>query len=510
MGLPFALSVLERARCSRDPRFDGRFYFGVRSTGIYCRPICPAAPSARPCQVDYFATAAAAQAAGFRPCLRCRPETAPGTPAWHGTLAVVRRALHLIDEGALDEASVPQFAARLGLGARQLDRLFARHVGVAPIALAQTRRVHFAKRLIDSSNLSMTDIALASGYASVRRFNCAVRDAYGRSPRELRRHATEPHRATRTGEVRLTLAYRPPYDWMALKEFLRRRALPGVEVLDQTSYARVLGNRDGPALIRVRPIPGHDALELRVYNAAAAELFQIANAARRMFDLSADPSRITRDLGTDPRLRTLVKRHPGMRLPGAWEPFECAVRAIIGQQVSVAAGRTFATRLVQRFGEPVCTPVQGLTHVFPTPHALAHGDLSRLGLTDARTRSLHALACAVTNDLITFDTDAATLTTQLTALPGIGEWTAQYVALRALGEPDMLPSADRILCRMASERGRSLSARELLRRAESWRPWRSYATVHLWCAAREMAARGMTEPLRNDHPDSRGADSENA
>lgn len=488
-ALPFELPVLERARRSRDPRFDGRFYFGVRSTGVYCRPVCPAAPAAHTRQVHYFGTAAAAHAAGFRPCLRCRPEAAPGTPAWRGTAAVVRRALRLIHEGALDATTVPQFAARLGLGARQLNRLFAEHVGASPIALAQTRRLHFAKRLIDNSTLSMTAIALAAGYGSLRRFNTAVRDAYGRPPRELRRHRAQDEPDRPAGEVRLTLAYRPPYDWVRLSAFVRQRALPGIELMNGTGYARVIRTSAGPALIRVQPLPGRDALELRVRDAPATELFQIANAARRVFDLSADPDQISRDLSADRVLRTLVQQRPGLRIPGMWDPFECGVRAVLGQQVSVTAGRTFAARLVQRFGEPVSTTVEGLTHLFPTPLALVQGDLTGLGLTGVRVRALRALAAAVLDGRIDFAAGAGVLIGQLQALPGIGAWTAQYVALRALGEPDALPAADLVLRRMAGGAERTLSEQALHGRADLWRPWRGYATVHLWCAANEAPAR---------------------
>lgn len=475
--------MLERARRSRDPRFDGRFYIGVTSTGIYCRPICPAAPRAQSRHTLYFATAAAAHAAGFRPCLRCRPEAAPGTSAWLGTSAVVQRALRLIQDGALDESRVPQFAARLGLGARQLDRLFAQHVGASPLALAQTRRLHFAKGLIDGSTLPMTEVALAAGYASLRRFNDAVLEAYGRSPRSLRRlSAREPH-AGATGEIRLVLAYRPPYDWAQIGEFLRVRAVPGLETFDDDGYARLIRTEQTHAVICVRPIPGRDALELRVRSAPPTALVPIAAAARRMFDLAADPRQVAADLGADRQLRPLLRRRPGVRIPGAWDPFECAVRAVLGQQVSVAAARTLAARLVRRLGDPVSTGSGALTHLFPTAERLADGDLDGLGITGARIRALRALARAVVQGALDFGAGPAEVDAGLKALPGFGEWTAQYIALRALGEPDALPSADLVLRRMAGGRSGPLSARQLEQRAEAWRPWRGYATVHLWYTA---------------------------
>lgn len=488
-GLPFNLSVLERARLSRDPRFDGKFFIGVTSTGIYCRPVCPAAPAAKSRHTRYFASAAAAHEAGFRPCLRCRPEAAPGTPAWTGTSAVVRRALRLIQEGALDEQTVSDFAARLGLGLRHLDRLFTRHVGASPLAVAHTRRLHFAKRLIDDSCLPMTEIALAAGFGSLRRFNDAFRKAYGLPPRELRKQCggTPPHGTA--DEVRLTLAYRPPYDWDHLREFLGLRAIPGVEKVDALSYARLIQTADSHAEIRVRPLPGREALELRVRGAAPPFLFQIASAARRVFDLSGDPDGVAQSLGADALLRPLVRRRPGLRIPGAWDPFECAVRAVLGQQVTVAGARTLAARLVQRLGRPVAG-TEGLTHLFPTPRALAAGNLDGLGLTGARIKALKALAEALACGRISFDRPAAQVIESLKELPGFGEWTAQYIALRSLGEPDALPGADLVLRRMAGNGGGPLPVKELERRAERWRPWRSYAVMHLWCAAGERQARG--------------------
>ncbi len=485
--LPFDLSVLERARLSRDPRFDGKFFIGVTSTGIYCRPVCPAAPNAQSRHTRYFTTAAAAHEAGFRPCLRCRPEASPGTPAWTGTSAVVRRALRLIQEGALDGQTVAQFAARLGIGSRHLDRLFAQHVGASPLAVAQTRRLHFAKRLIDDSDLPMTEIALAAGFGSLRRFNDTFRSAYALSPSALRRRRgdTEPRGAA--GEVRLALSYRPPYDWDHLHAFLGARAIPGVERVDAEGYARLIRTADGHAEIRVSPLPGRDALELRVRGAPAGALFQIASAARRIFDLSADPQWIADSLGRDRLLRPSLGRRPGLRVPGAWDPFECAVRAVLGQQVTVAGARTLAARLVQRVGQPVAG-TDGLTHLFPMPQTLAAAPLDGLGLTGARITALKALAQAVVESRVAFDRPAAEVVAALKALPGVGEWTAQYIAMRALGEPDALPGADLVLRRMAGNGQGPLSTNAMEQRAERWRPWRSYAVMHLWCAAGEPPA----------------------
>ncbi|MGH8318836.1 MAG: AlkA N-terminal domain-containing protein [Steroidobacteraceae bacterium] len=484
--LAFDPTVLERARLSRDPRFDGKFFIAVTSTGIYCRPICPASPSPRRGNVRYFSSAAAAAEAGFRPCLRCRPEAAPGTPAWLGTSAVVRRALRLINEGALDDSSVGDFATRVGVGARHLDRLFLQHVGASPLAVAQTRRLHFAKRLIDGSDLPMTQIALAAGFGSLRRFNDAFQKAYRRSPRELRRERREPPARGAGNEVVLALAYRPPYDWNHLREFLARRATPGVERVASQSYCRLIRTDGGHAMIDVCPLPGRDALRLRVHGAPPSGLFQIATAARRVFDLSADPALLAATLAVDPLLKALVRRRPGVRIPGTWDPFECAVRAVLGQQVTVAAGRTLAGRLVARAGEPVTTAVAGLDRLFPTPEALAAASLDGLGLTGARINALKSLAVAVAERRIAFDRPADEILAGLMELPGFGEWTSQYIALRALGEPDAFLAGDLVVRRMAAGGGAPLAAKELEHRAEAWRPWRGYAVMHLWCAAGDL------------------------
>lgn len=481
--------ALNRARISRDARFDGKFFIAITSTGIYCRPICPSRFAKRS-HVRFFGSTAAAEAAGFRPCLRCRPEAAPGTPAWLGTAAVVRRALRLIDDGALDEDSVDALAAHLGIGPRHLVRLFTRHVGASPIAVAQTRRLHFAVCLLEDTDLPITQIAMASGFGSCRRFNDAFRTAYRRSPRELRsarRRGTGPASGE---EVVLRLAYRPPYDWAHMQEFLARRVLAGVERVDGAGYARTLACPGGHALLAVRALAGHDALELRVAGAPSAALLPLATAARRVFDLAGDPARIGAELATDPLIGPLVAQRPGLRIPGAWDPFECAVRAVLGQQVSVAAGRTFAGRLVGRCGEPLRSAAEGLTHLFPTPASLAHADLGGLGITATRTAALKALARAVLERRVNFSAAPADVAAALAALPGIGPWTAQYVALRALGEPDAFPHGDWVLRRMAAPPGGPvLSAHELEERARRWRPWRGYATIHLWRAAGHIPVR---------------------
>lgn len=471
--------VLDRARRSRDARFDGKFFIAVTSTRIYCRSICPAKIS-KDANVRYYATAAEAAAAGFRPCLRCRPEAAPGSPAWLGTSAVVRRALRLIQEGALDQGSVEELASRLGVGARHLCRLFTRHVGVAPMAVAQTQRLHFAKQLLDETSLPITEVALASGFGSVRRFNDVFKRIYRRSPREMRKAGV---RRGADAQIGLRLTYRPLYDWESVNRFLARRALRGVECVESGCYSRTVRTATGHALIRIKPAADADALELSIQGSEAPDLLPLSSAARRMFDLSADPARITTVLEADPLLRALVVRRPGLRIPGTWDLFESGVRAIVGQAITVEAGRTIVGRLVECAGRRIAADGQGLTHLFPTPEALIEADLQAVGLPRTRAEALRAFARAVQQGAIDPHSSSEHLIEVLGALPGVGAWTAGYIVLRGLGEPDGFPSGDLILKRQAGCAGVPLTARELDARAEQWRPFRGYAVLHLWEAA---------------------------
>jgi AraC family transcriptional regulator of adaptative response / DNA-3-methyladenine glycosylase II len=465
-------SALDRARLSRDARFDGRFFIAVTSTGIYCRPICPS-PTSKSTNVRYYATAAGAAEAGFRPCLRCRPEAAPGTPGWLGTSAVVRRALRLIQEGVLDEISVDELAERIGIGPRHLHRLFTQHVGASPIAVAQTRRLHFAKRLLDETDLPITQIALASGFGSLRRFNYTFQQTYDRAPRDLRRQRRGGISAADADEVVLRLSFRPPYDWAQVRDFLAARAAPGVERVDERGYARTVKSDAGAAIVCIRPLEREAALELRVRGAVPTMLFQISSTARRMFDLAADPARIAVAFKTDDLLAPLVKRRPGLRIPGAWDAYECAVRASLGEHKDAAAARKLAARLVQHVGEPLAEATEGLTHFFPTPQALAQADLCGFGLSASRATAIRALASATCEGKVDFSAGVEEIMTALAALPDFGADAAQYVALCALGEPDAFP---RLACK-------PLTLRELDARMEAWRPWRGYALIHLWHAA---------------------------
>src|ERR1043166_451745 len=387
--------ICAQARLSGDARFDGRFFIGVKSTRIYCRPICPVR-TVQEKNVCYFGTAAAAAEAGYRPCLRCRPESSPGTPSWLGTSTTVSRALRLISESALEDSNVDTLAARLGIGSRQLRRLFLRHLGASPIAVAKTRRLHFAKKLIDETSLPMGQIALASGFGSVRRFNAAFRQTYNRTPSQIRRLAPSVSPQAEN-EYSFRLNFRPPFHWEALLAFLARRAIPGVEFVDAGSYRRTISLNANSGSLSVSLAESSPALQVRVSFGEPRWLFMVVERLRRMFDLGADPSEISARLSVDPLLAPRVKTLPGLRVPGCWDGFELAVRAILGQQVSVVGASTLAGRLVRAFGEPV-SAAGPLTHLFPRAEVLAETDIASIGLPEARAESIRSLAAA--NDRI--------------------------------------------------------------------------------------------------------------
>jgi len=473
-----------RAFVTRDPRFDGRIFCGVKSTGVYCRPICPArTPKAE--NMTFFPSAAAAQAAGFRPCLRCRPEASPDLGAWRGTSNTVSRALALIEAGALDGDDVDGLAARLGVGERQLRRLFRQHLGASPVAVAQTRRVLLAKQLIQETRLPMAEVALAAGFGSVRRFNETFQQLFARPPGALRR-GSAPETSAAAG-VTVRLAYRAPYDWEGVIGFLAARAIPGVEAVEAGRYARTLEIDGAAGLVVVKPGAGA-WLEAEIRFPKLQALPAAIARIRRVFDLAADPALIGGHLSQDPALAPLVAARPGLRSPGAWDGFEMAVRAILGQQITVAAARNLAGKLVERFGAPFYDPAAealGLSRLFPTPDRLAGQDIAALGMPRARAGALDALARAVAADpkIFTPRADLDSTIAALSALPGVGEWTAQYIALREMREPDAFPHADVGLLRaLADPRGVRPTAQALLARAEAWRPWRAYAAQHLWAA----------------------------
>lgn len=484
-------ATCSRARFTRDPRFDGRFFIGVLTTRIYCRPICPARPPKEE-NVRYFATAAAAAEAGLRPCLRCRPEAAPGTPAWSGTSATVSRALRLISESALEDGGVENLASRLGIGARHLRRLFLHHLGASPVTVAQTRRLHFAKRLLNETALPMHQVALASGFGSVRRFNACFQKTYGRAPSQLRRFGAS-RASVAQDEYRFSLRFRPPFLWDALLDFLAPRATPGVESVDHGTYRRTISLHGEPGWMEVALASDATALDVRIHYPQPRWLFLIIERVRAMFDLAADPESFMRHFRRDPLLGPRITTKPGLRVPGSWDGFELAVRAVLGQQVTVRGATTLAGRLVREFGTRI-NGAPGLTHLFPTPENLATADLSRIGLPRARANTLRSLARAVSGGSHSFSSVVSLeeFTAALRQIPGIGDWTAQYVAMRALSEPDAFPSADLGLLRAT---GLS-SPRELQARAEAWRPWRAYAAMYLWQVGAEQMKPRRVVPIR--------------
>jgi AraC family transcriptional regulator, regulatory protein of adaptative response / DNA-3-methyladenine glycosylase II len=477
-----------RALQSRDARFDGFLFVAVTSTGVYCRPVCPArTPNFANCR--FFSSAAAAQEAGFRPCLRCRPETAPDLASWRGTSNTVSRALALITEGALDgdSATVETLAERLGLGERQLRRLFDQHLGASPVAVAQTRRVLFAKQLIHETQMPMTQVALAAGFGSVRRFNETFRDLFKRPPSALRRKSSASPESAERG-VTLRLRYRQPYDWDSMLRYLKARAIPGVEAVENGCYQRTVAIDGFVGSVRVAHLAARQSLSVTIRFPNVQSLPAIVTRVRRVFDLGADIETIDEHLARDPLLAPLVAQRPGLRAPGGWDGFELAVRAVLGQQISVIAARKLAGQLVALHGTPASKDQSGhamLTHVFPTARHLASVRTLGLGMPAARQASLKALAETAAADPNVFRPvgtieDAIA---RLRTIRGVGEWTAQYIALRALRETDAFPASDIGLLRGAGRMDRALSTPAgLLVRAESWRPWRAYAAQHLWAA----------------------------
>jgi AraC family transcriptional regulator of adaptative response / DNA-3-methyladenine glycosylase II len=470
--------ICYRALLTRDARFDGRFFTAVRTTGIYCRPVCPA-QTPKPENVTFYPSAAAAEVAGYRSCLRCRPERAPATAPTH---PLVERAMAIIAEG--QEPDGPGLAERLGIGDRQLRRLFEAHLGASPGAVMRTRRHLLARQLVMETDLPLTEVALAAGFDSLRRFNHVFRTLYGQPPSGMRRSAARP--AEGRG-MTLSLPFRPPYDWPAIVAVLKAHAVPGVEAVTDDTYARIitLGGHQGTVLVS----PGATgSLTARIDFPALRFLPRIVARLRRIFDLGADPGPIDTVLAADPGLAPLVAARPGLRVPGAWEGFELAVRVILGQQVSVAAGGRLAGRLVELFGTPVETAIPGLTGLFPRPERLvaeAETLSLQLNMPRARAAAIVNLARAVmaTPDLLERGEGLDASVRRLCAVPGIGVWTAHCIALFALREPDAFPPRD-----VGLQRALGLADRQLIARAENWRPWRAYAAMHLWMVALGLAS----------------------
>jgi AraC family transcriptional regulator of adaptative response / DNA-3-methyladenine glycosylase II len=464
---------------SRDPRYDGFFFVGVTSTGIYCRPSCPARlPHRR--NVRLFASAAAAQAAGLRACKRCEPDAAPGSPAWNRRADLAGRAVRLIADGIVDREGVSGLASRLGFSERQLNRILVAEVGAGPIQLARAQRAQAARTLIESTGLSFAEVALASGFRSIRQFNDTIRAIYARTPSELRRRARRKRGATTQGAVELRLPARAPFDGAGLLEFLGARAIPGVEQVENGTYRRSLALEHGGGLVELTPEPSSVRCTLRLDD--LRDLTAAVARCRRLLDLDADPVSIDGQLGADPVLGELARRRPGLRVPGCVDGFELAVRAIVGQQVSVAAARTVLGRLVDRYGERLSEADGAITHRFPSAETLAEADPTDLPFPRKRGEALRSLALLAAADGLRFDAgaDSSAALAALLDIPGVGPWTASYVAMRALGDPDAFPAGDVGIRHALARLGRPADGLQATEIAEPWRPWRSYAVMHLW------------------------------
>jgi AraC family transcriptional regulator of adaptative response / DNA-3-methyladenine glycosylase II len=473
-----------RAVRGRDVRFDGWFYVAVTSTGIYCRPSCPAATPKRS-NVRFYPTAAAAQYAGFRACKRCRPDAVPGSPEWDTRADTVARAMRLIADGVVDRDGVAGLARRLRYTERHLHRLLSADVGAGPLALARARRAHTARLLLETTDLPITEVAFASGFASIRQFNDTIREVFAVAPRALRRVRGQRDDTVR-GEIPLRLPFRAPFDANGMLRFLGTRAVAGVETFDGETYRRTLRLPHGAGVVTLSDSGDHVRCVLTLEN--LRDLGSAVQRCRSLFDLDADPVAVADVLGADPLLGALVRRSPGRRVPGSGDGAELAFRAVLGQQVSVAGARTLAGRLVARYGDPLPETLAvedgELTHLFPAPHAVAGAALDGLGVPGARRETLRTLARALAEGGISLDpgSEREEVERRLLELRGIGPWTASYVAMRALHDPDAFLPTDlgvrNAICRL----GHASDRRSVVAVAERWRPWRAYATQHLWAS----------------------------
>jgi AraC family transcriptional regulator of adaptative response / DNA-3-methyladenine glycosylase II len=510
---------------SRDARFDGWFFTAVTSTRIYCRPSCPANTPKRE-NLRFYPTAAAAQQAGFRACMRCRPDAAPGSPEWLGRADVAARAVKLILLGTVDTEGVSGLASRLGYSERQLHRVLMAEVGTGALALARAQRAQTARLLLETTDLPVTHVAFAAGFASVRQFNETVKAVFARTPSELRRavagrdkdkskrhtpgrHLASgaagipglAHTSTVPGQtIALRLAYRKPFSAETLLEFLAARAIPGVEILEGGTYTRTLRLPNGEGVVALTPDDGYVSAVFALED--LRDLTTAVARCRHLFNLDSDPVAVDEALSKDAMLRPLVRRLPGLRVPGAADGFELATRALIGQQVSVTGARTIAGRLVEAAGSPIVDSRFGVTHTFPSPSALAELGARSPGIFSmptGRRRALVAIAESVADGKMTIDpgADPEQLDAQLLAMPGIGPWTSSYIRMRALGDPDAFMPTDLGLKRAAAALGAPDDAASLTKRAERWRPWRSYALCHLWSSHVPTGAGTRRQNTRN-------------
>jgi AraC family transcriptional regulator of adaptative response / DNA-3-methyladenine glycosylase II len=471
--------ICYRALKARDARFDGRFFVAVSSTRIYCRPVCTVKPPKRE-NCRFFPSAAAAESSGYRPCLRCRPELAPGNASVDATSRLAQAAASMMEDRTLDQEGLDTIASRLGITDRHLRRAFGTEFGVSPVEFAQTQKLLLAKRLLTDTALPVTEVAFASGFGSVRRFNALFKQRYRLRPGQLRGQQRGAAPATDVADVlKFELSFRPPFDWSAVSAFLGVRSIAGVEAVEGGCYRRTvripIDGKEHTGWIAVEMSPGKPTLRVVASASLAKALPPVLSRVKALMDLACHPAEVEQALGA------LAKHHPGLRVPGAFDGFEMAVRAILGQQVTVAGARTVASRFAATFGDPIATPFDSLTTLFPTAAlvaALAPGRIARLGMPGARARTVVALARAVADGRLALAPNADIETTLVTlrALPGVGEWTAQYIAMRALSWPDAFPHTDLGVMKALGETG----ARRVLAAGEAWRPWRAYAVMHLW------------------------------
>jgi len=472
-----------RAAQSRDSRFDGVFITAVKTTGIYCRPSCPAMTPKRR-NVEFFVTAAAAQQHGYRACKRCRPDASPGSPEWNVRADVVGRAMRLIADGLVDREGVGGLATRLNYSERQINRLLTAELGAGPLALARAQRAQTARTLIETTSMPITQIAFAAGFASVRQFNDTIREVYASSPTDLR--GTRSNSAG-GGTLSLRLAYRAPFNAEAIFAFLGDRAVPGIESWDGATYRRSLRLNHGNAAIAISAgaaTPGHNAVMCTLRLDHVADAQAAVQRCRRMFDLDADPDTVEAHFADDQILAPLVRKRPGLRSPGHPDGVELLTRAVLGQQVSVKGARTLAARLVAAIGEPLSAPIDGITHVFPSAMAIAAASPADFAMPAARGRALINACEQLASGEIVIDagSDRDEISRQLESLPGIGPWTASYIALRALGDPDVFLPTDIGVRNALCALGADSTPKAAERLAESWRPWRSYALHNLWAS----------------------------
>jgi AraC family transcriptional regulator of adaptative response / DNA-3-methyladenine glycosylase II len=471
-----------QAANSRDRRFDGHFFAGIVTTGVYCRSICPVS-FGHPTNVRWFRSTEGAEKAGFRPCKRCRPEILPGSSAWFGTMGVVSHAMKLISQGAVDHTGLEQLADRVGIGTRHLRRLFNEHLGTSPLKIARSYRAHTARNLILETNEPFTEIASRTGFKSIRQFNHSVRETFGQSPTRLRLLRTTSQSLEGDAGIVVHLPYRTAFDWSSMIHFLKIRATPGVEAFEDKTYRRTIeiGGRVGA--IEVWHEADHARLSLRVIGIGCDSLMQIVQRVRRLFDLETSTVHIAKHLSRDVRLAKILVERPGLRVPGAWCGIELTVRAVLGQKLTAVDPPVLVQRLVKAFGCPVQIPIRGLSHLFPRPEVLAEANFENVGVPPERAETIRSLALAVLNRKLVFSGNGShDALSRLHAHPGLEKGVASYIAMRIFGDPDALAHTDRGLRQALGSRGRPVSPAELIRIFRPFKPWRAYAAMHFLAA----------------------------